>query len=1496
MDDAVLQRVCGLAAAFRQSAHLLLDQQYKLSLDTWSLGEIQEAFSLILEIEQHTNFHVLPPNHRQHSAIPHLQFIYDLLQKIFGLRLWAKDGHSLPQSETISLRCFRNLQALELLHIPIVSLKALQTLRPTLRSIVIVKGLNRLGDLFIRCGADKAGEFMWEQLQEAALAHNSLHSLDHSLGLLPNLKILDLSHCELDDASALEYLPTVSLLDISHNQLRLVPRLSPIATYSLTVLIANNNLFSHINGLHEMSNIEELDLRDNVLSMKEVLSPIGALPHLRVLKISGNPLTWDINYRSHTIRQLNPATANHQVIFDDQPLSSQECEEVGINAVSAGFSYPPELLSSLSSLASLCSPIDPVCPASGSLAHSLYSPQETDGLIVDLADSQPASLVNEPLSASVKSSGNGQLRRKSRKKRTRHVDITDPANENMDSDSMHMADSDLLERMGTPLTVSLLDDSVSKALTSHIFKTAMRTPAPEQSDRLLEEILQSKTQSRRPGAQSVNTGLVTTSENITHCDREMLDSKKENLPSNTLLDEIDKESIPEDNPSTSDITDVKTSNEPSMESSMESSFYKGSSNFSRRSSENTTPPQSDEDEKDDAHLVLAQREIEAARENTLKEGEDDTEGSTCQEDVILALTPLFFKEKHSITTRTLFRWELGCVESVELLSTSPHRILITFDTIRPAYKTRTYILDLPDYQSLMQNLTPVLERNALEKMLHSAMMCLTCDTQFSRDLAIQPNGSSTLKCPNCGGGVVVRVEKVDHPAVSSSAMYDKKDFLCSTPIKQTPVQKSRSSVGVHLPGTDSGSCLGESSESVSVCSEASSCVRRESDVEVISNPSVSSIEVLNDQHIIHDIILEEEGDEERAPVAAGVNMDVRTPANSPSIMQKQDAAPCMQESSSSGSMTGSVCTTYEKTGSLPTSPLKASINQHINIDTVDSKHNSKEISSDLSNTIYQKAESSLPVAMAGASPSSLGTSPHLSSSSASIDTIKNGVAFPALHHKAVMTSIQDDITFHENSTPRSISSWVQSLLHTLTGYYWLWWEEVTEVEGIDRISNPIRYSYEDFADVDHRLKLHCEVLLFHEPGEQLIGLVKAVLLVKGGRREFQGLLVISNKKVYILEIIAQEDDSPQTWLELCSSYKLSDVGTIHSLYQRQGLALSLADTVLLVSLADSHRANCFFNFFSEVLDEHGITPNIAECSPCQEEALTQLVSEAAKCARKETTPSIFAIVSLLLEGGCSESQFLAINEIDLVLFHASLEWYLPPKPESNLKVNLIQKISDITAVEVHSDSHICLQFMDEVTGAETSWDLHVASSVAACHIIQAIRTPWLQLFSVDLQDFIGVYRTKGGDLLGMTRVTDGTSTDNEKLAGGERFTQANNQDWCEVTEITRKLKYDPKYPILGYSDNVITPYDNEEKHALNTVDQLPANPDSSFDTVCEAAVTEHMVAQSCPYTPEFTLDTHKHDINNDKTDSSCVVSCNWQEAAPIFEENIGGECNVVFTQ
>ncbi|XP_066962716.1 serine/threonine-protein kinase 11-interacting protein isoform X3 [Macrobrachium rosenbergii] len=1356
MDDATLQRVCGLAAAFRQSAHLLLDHHHKLSLDTWTLCEIQEAFSLILEIEQHTNFHVLPPNHRQHPAIPQLQFIYDLLQKVTGLRLWARQGHSLPANETTSLRCFRSLQALELDHVPITTLKALQTLRPTLKSISSVKGLNRLSDLFIRCGADKAGEFIWEQLQEAVLAHNSLGALDHSLSLLPKLKILDLSHCELEDASALECLPSVTHVDISHNLLRLIPKFSNTAQYSLLVLVASNNLFSHIEGLQNTNNLEELDLRDNVLSLQGVLSPLGALPHLRVLRLDGNPVTFNQNYRMHLIKQLNPATSNHKICVDGVPITTQEEDMVGLMSMSGSSSYSPELISSLSSFSPFCSPVNfltvPDIPS-----QPLIEPSQEEDSMQDLnVPSQPPSLSQEPLSSSVKSTGpgssfacdqaalmkvwtNGQQRRKLRKKRTRQIAIAepdkdfkeeepvpDPSTGNALSNSLSLLD-------GVPnppppslatgsLFLPLNTDTVAQAITTLTCQDEISTHVPEQSDRLLERILQEATEP--PGS----------------CTDDLVTSKPDEVVVSGTPTENDKDKTTEDS-CQSISEDVDKSLEESRDSSI---FDDNSKGYSGHTSDVTPSESESEDEKEDVHLFLVKKEtVKTVRHASVLEDEVlNIEESIVEQDIILAITPLFFKEKNGLTARTIYKWDLCSVESMELLSVSPHKVLITFDTIKSTYKKRTYILESSDYQDFSSVLSPILEKNTLEKVLDSAMTCLKCNTQFSRELAKQPDDSNLLKCPNCGGGVVVRVERVDHPAVAV-ASFDENAPRSSTPLSQALTQASC------LPSSDIPTCPGESSESVSVCSEASSCVRRESDVEVISNPSISSIEILNDQQLIHDVIPEEEIDEQKPPPPAVVNSDARTPANSPSTFHKPESSAGMQESSSS----------------------------------------------ETSGLLFKTAESSmLSTAVYGTPPHSTGSSPRLfSSSSTSIDTIKNDCMMPSLHHKAVMTSPVDDKE-SEVVAQRSLTSWVQSLLHTLTGYGWLWWEEVEDVEGIPRIANPIRYSYEDFSDIDHRLKLHCEVLLFHEPEEFILGLVKAVLLVKGGLREYQGIVVLSSRKIYILEIVGPEDDSPQTWLEERLSHNLSEVRVIHSLYQRQGVGLTLGDNVVLISLADSHRANCFFNFFLESLEEYGVNPNIEECSPAQEESLTEIIKETQISAGEETSLSMFAIVSLLLDGGCSESQFLTMTATDLFLFHANLEWYMPPSPDSKLKLNITQKIANIISIEVHSDRHLALQFLDEATGAESAWELHVTTPVAACHIIQAIRTPWTHLFSVDLEDFIGVYRTREGDVLSMTRTSLDEGTPQEKK---------DSQSWCQVSAVYGKLKFDPKYPILGYSDESV---------------------------------------------------------------------------------------------
>ncbi|XP_063852543.1 serine/threonine-protein kinase 11-interacting protein-like [Scylla paramamosain] len=403
MNEDTLERLCRLAPALKQSAHLLLHHNHNLSLDTHTLMEMQQAFSLILDMEQHTNFHVLPPNHRQHPAIPHLQMLYDLLQKVAGLRLWCRQDHQQQQQQqqqgVVSLRCFRSLRTLELTSVPVARLRTLQALRSQLRRLVVTRGLSCLADLFVCCGADQAGEFVWEQLVEATLAHNALQggTLDDSLRLLPNLKVLDVSHCGLHDVTSLTHLPALSYLDVSHNNLTHLPHLPPATSPSLVVLLASHNAIHTLQGLQVMTGLEEVNVGHNFIATRSGLVTLAALPRLRSLCVEGNPVCCDPAHRSAVLCLLHPATLPDQLLLDNHSLTQAEQELIG------SISSPPDHLHS---------PISP-SPLSPLLSLHTESSQPHQE-----RETQPyPSLPHDTLTQA----GAGPRRRSRKKRTTRHI-------------------------------------------------------------------------------------------------------------------------------------------------------------------------------------------------------------------------------------------------------------------------------------------------------------------------------------------------------------------------------------------------------------------------------------------------------------------------------------------------------------------------------------------------------------------------------------------------------------------------------------------------------------------------------------------------------------------------------------------------------------------------------------------------------------------------------------------------------------------------------------------------------------------------------------------------------------------------------------------------------------------------------------------------------------------------------------------------------------------
>jgi len=67
---------------------------------------------------------------------------------------------------------------------------------------------------------------------------------------------------------------------------------------------------------------------------------------------------------------------------------------------------------------------------------------------------------------------------------------------------------------------------------------------------------------------------------------------------------------------------------------------------------------------------------------------------------------------------------------------------------------------------------------------------------------------------------------------------------------------------------------------------------------------------------------------------------------------------------------------------------------------------------------------------------------------------------------------------------------------------------------------PIRYDFENFSKVDHRLQLFCEVIVFKSPTEKLLALTKALIL--SDTQCFISIVIFSSRKLYLYKIIGDE--------------------------------------------------------------------------------------------------------------------------------------------------------------------------------------------------------------------------------------------------------------------------------------------------------------------------------------------------------------------------------------
>ncbi|KAL1455663.1 hypothetical protein WDU94_009744 [Cyamophila willieti] len=250
--------------------------------------------------------------------------------------------------------------------------------------------------------------------------------------------------------------------------------------------------------------------------------------------------------------------------------------------------------------------------------------------------------------------------------------------------------------------------------------------------------------------------------------------------------------------------------------------------------------------------------------------------------VFLFYNSEFLKEKDSLNPDKMTVWPSKNITSCSQVNSDGAftRVIVTFHSIKPSLKERVYSMESPVASLFCSVLREELESRPLSAMNQTAYRCIKCASFFSVEKTNNYR-YQRVRCQACGSNAVVEMEEPPLPSMQNGSLTrtsEVKENMESNDFVKSP---SQSSIG--------------SANSLKNIQDMPIPRRNDSDIEVISNPSQSSVEIL-------EIVTRKKSSEERQLV----------PVPEVVILPEQNVSgQGLTESSSSGSLTDSICTAYD---------------------------------------------------------------------------------------------------------------------------------------------------------------------------------------------------------------------------------------------------------------------------------------------------------------------------------------------------------------------------------------------------------------------------------------------------------------------------------------------------------------------------------------------------------------------------------------------------------
>ncbi|XP_034533610.1 serine/threonine-protein kinase 11-interacting protein isoform X2 [Notolabrus celidotus] len=297
---------------------------------------------------------------------------------------------------------------------------------------------------------------------------------------------------------------------------------------------------------------------------------------------------------------------------------------------------------------------------------------------------------------------------------------------------------------------------------------------------------------------------------------------------------------------------------------------------------------------------------------------------------------------------------------------------------------------------------------------------------------------------------------------------------------------------------------------------------------------------------------------------------------------------------------------------------------------------------------------------------------------------------------------------------------------------------------------------EDYDAVDHRLQLFLDVEIFEEE-EHLHSFLKMSAVKFGEPGEVPSLLVVSNKRIYFLELMPETRGQLSDWLQKRDSHPIIELSylevglgsqTIHMEFSGGGSSSSggVAYTLLV---RDSLRCKRFFGLLTGIVREmaHDSDSKLQSISTTRlnpQHHLWPLVCEDIQADVEDGQLQFFYMLAFILQEDLWTPLTVLATRETLYLLREDHQWTKgsngqttnEDKEPSSGSVTVLetQPISCVSSVQLwpSDQCRVDIQLYDETVKQEKTWCVHSESTELLQGLLAWVRAQWEAMFGVKL--------------------------------------------------------------------------------------------------------------------------------------------------------------------